>query len=68
MRELAATARPWLAADGVVLLELARDQWPAAQQHAERAGWRTARHDHRDVPTCVLALRPWAAPGRTVVG
>jgi len=57
VRELIDTAGPWLAADGVVLLELARSQYPSAAGHARRAGWRTVRHDHPDVPTCVLGLR-----------
>ena len=64
VRVLLDTARPWLAADGVALVELARDQWPAAARHAAGAGWRTARVDHADVPTCVLVLRP----RRTVAG
>lgn len=57
VRALVNTARGWLDQDGVVLIELARDQWRTAATYATRAGWRTARHEHPDVPTCVLELR-----------
>ncbi len=57
LRHVVDTAAPWLRPGGVVLLELARGQWRSADRHARRAGWRTARRDHPDVPTCVLALR-----------
>jgi release factor glutamine methyltransferase len=66
VRELVDTAAPWLAPDGVVLLELARSQWTAAAAHARRAGWRPASADHAEVPTRVLVLR--RGRGRTVRG
>lgn len=58
IRELVDTAAPWLSPDGVVLLEVSARQAGAAAAHADDAGWRTARHDHEDVPTTVLALYP----------
>lgn len=56
VRALLDTAGAWLEPDGVLLIELARAQWRMAATYATDAGWRTERHEHPEVPTCVLEL------------
>lgn len=56
LRALLRAAPPWLAPGAQVLVELHRDQQDAAAAHAERSGYRAARHDADDGQTTVLAL------------
>ncbi len=57
MRELIDTARPWLAPDARMLVELHSGQYQAAAAHAQHAGGSTRRHDSSDGQTSVLDLR-----------
>lgn len=65
VRSLLEQVEPWLAPDGQVLIELHRDQWPAAAVHAEQCGLRAWRRDGRDGQTALLCLQP-ALPQATV--
>ncbi len=56
VRELVNGARPWLAPDARVLMELHSGQYEAAAAHAEHTGFRTRRHDGCDGQTTVLDL------------
>lgn len=59
VRSLLDQVEPWLAPDGQVLVELHRDQWPAAAAHADECGLRAGRrHDGRDGQTALLCLQP----------
>jgi len=59
VRSLLDQVQPWLAPDGQVLIELHRDQWPAAAAHARGCGLRAARRrDGRDGQTALLCLQP----------
>ncbi len=58
VRSLLDQVEPWLAPDGQVLVELHRDQWPAAAAHARGCGLRAARRDGRDGQTALLCLQP----------
>jgi len=57
VRSLLDQAAPWLAPDGRVLVELHRDQWPAAAAHAAHTGLRAARRDGSDGQTTLLCLQ-----------
>ncbi|MGH3844475.1 MAG: putative protein N(5)-glutamine methyltransferase, partial [Pseudonocardiaceae bacterium] len=61
VRELVDGARPWLAPDAHVLVELHSGQYGAAAAHAERASFTTRRHDGDDGHTTVLDLVAGAA-------
>lgn len=66
VRSLLDQVEPWLAPDARVLVELHRDQWPAAAAHADECGLRAGRrHDGRDGQTALLCLQP-APPGAAV--
>ncbi len=66
VRSLLDQVEPWLAPDGQVLVELHRDQWPAAAAHARGRGLRAARRrDGRDGQTALLCLQP-VLPGAAV--
>jgi release factor glutamine methyltransferase len=56
VRELVNGARPWLAPDARVLMELHSGQYEAAAEHAEHTGFSARRHDGRDGQTTVLDL------------
>lgn len=56
VRELVNGARPWLAPDARVLMELQSRQYEAAAAHAEHTGFSTRRHDGCDGQTTVLDL------------
>ncbi|MGA9310677.1 MAG: hypothetical protein WBV74_09940 [Pseudonocardiaceae bacterium] len=56
VRELVHGARPWLAPDARVLMELHSGQQEAAAAHAEHTGFSTRRHDGCDGQTTVLDL------------
>lgn len=56
VRELVDGARPWLAPDARVLVELHTGQYEAAAAHAERAGFRARRHDGSGGQATVLDL------------
>ncbi len=56
MRELANGARPWLAPDARVLMELHSGQYEETAAHAEHTGFNTRRHDRCDGQTTVLDL------------
>ena len=64
VRRLIDTARPWLAAEGVVLLELNRRQAPRAAAHARAAGFRSRYRTGPDGQTALLRLDAPALDGR----